>query len=270
MLPILAINFAVWKYRLPARAARTQQTEDWLCNRIIEIARQVNKPLQATVKKKKVRGVDLCPSIAKHDALCLGMGNDAVIAYTDGSALGNPGPCGAGVSIFLRNPDLVIDAGVSLGYNTNNYGELVALLICLRELAAAFSLRSFTRALICSDSAYAIRQILSSNAPQTYVSLIMAARKLRRELDQKITLEFLWVRGHAQVGGNLRADFIAKQFARNSRVLPTPPDVPDFLHSSMTRDWSPGHPLVGLPSACFTQNISINRLQLHHLQVTVA
>ena len=254
VLPILAFNFAVWKYRIPARAARSQQTLDWLCNRIIDIARHVNKPVQ-TSSKKQSHFLGLCPSVARHDALLTSATSDTAICYTDGSALGNPGPCGAGVSIFLREPDVVIDAGASLGMNTNNYGELIALSICLKELASAYTRRPFSRAIIFSDSAYAIRQITSNKAPKTHIECSVDAHKLYLKLGKLFPIVIYWVRAHVNVGGNHRVDFIAKRFAQASVASLAP--VTTIPHASSTSVWGPGHPLLGLPLSCFAQNIGL-------------
>ena len=64
-----------------------------------------------------------------------------VLCSTDGSASPNPGPCGAGVSIFLKDPDIVLDLGESLGHGTNNLAELYALGIAFSELACIKQLR---------------------------------------------------------------------------------------------------------------------------------
>ena len=65
------------------------------------------------------------PSIINHIALTDSTDKNFVFCYTDSSAMPNPGLSGAGVSIFVQDPDEVVDAGVSLGLSTNNAAELV-------------------------------------------------------------------------------------------------------------------------------------------------
>ena len=260
VLPILAFNFAVWKFRLPARAARAERSIDWLCQRIGDLARTFNTPpRQARPRLKSPELNELCPSIAKHDLLVATASPNTAIAYTDGSALNNPGPCGAGVSIFLFNPDTVVDAGLSLGVNTNNFGELVALHICLRVLLSRLSHFAFTRALIFSDSAFAIQHVTSTKAPKTHHKLTLNTRKLYRLLCKKTTVEIHWIRGHVEVGGNTRVDTIAKRFAHGSKALLSPLSFLDSFETFVSTHsiWAPGFPLTGLPIHSFQSGISV-------------
>ena len=133
-LPILAFNLAVWRFRKPAHASRSQKSAEWLCDRILEVSQALYRHALASPSKKLRIAPSLCPSVQKHDALLVAASTDTAFAYTDGSALGNPGPSGAGVSIFLQNPGILIDAGASCGHNTCNYVELFALYICFSEL----------------------------------------------------------------------------------------------------------------------------------------
>ena len=165
VLPTLCFNFATWKFRLPSLAARNHRNGTWMANRISDIARD----LYTTSTKKKPRhkhttmGED--PSVNKHAKIVELASIRTAICYTDGSATPNPGPSGAGASIFLRNPDRVHDLGVSTGSGTNNIGELVALHICFMHLTSLFERGLFDQALIFSDSRYALGLASSSKPP---------------------------------------------------------------------------------------------------------
>ena len=171
-LPILAFNHAVWQFRRPALAARDCKGSDWVVARIVELA--TNNILYASNfhKTKSVRS----KSISPHDSLTSTIDPGIAICYTDGSAVPNPGPCGAGTSIFLNSPDIVIDAGVSLGHSTNNVAELAALAICLAELIDVFKKRTLSKALIFSDSSYAIKLANSKAKPSSNVNLVFLLR----------------------------------------------------------------------------------------------
>src|SRR5688572_26086222 len=116
---------APWQYILflediqRKMSARNHRNESWLANRISDIARD----LYTTSTKKKLRHkhttTEEDPSVNKHDKIVEQASIRTAICYTDGSATPNPGPSGAGASIFLRNPDRVHDLGVSTGLGTN-------------------------------------------------------------------------------------------------------------------------------------------------------
>src|SRR5690606_19671887 len=58
----------------------------------------------------------------------------AIIAYTDGSSLGNPGPGGYGA--ILMDTDKMVKKEISQGYRmtTNNRMELMAVIVALEKL----------------------------------------------------------------------------------------------------------------------------------------
>jgi ribonuclease HI len=60
-----------------------------------------------------------------------GSGSDALIAYIDGGARGNPGPAGYGVRIERPDGTLVEEFGDSIGVATNNVAEYRGLIAAL-------------------------------------------------------------------------------------------------------------------------------------------
>ncbi len=148
VLPILCFNFAVWKFRLPAATSRVSQGVDWICSHIIDLSSNLLTAALSFKKKKKTsknNGPSNSNHFNLHNSLICNFKDDVAICYTDGSALSNPGPCGAGVSIFLCGSDRIVDAGASLDNGTNNIGELAAIFICLSELLRLFELKHFSR-----------------------------------------------------------------------------------------------------------------------------
>ena len=63
-------------------------------------------------------------------------GNDIVV-FTDGSALPNPGPCGAGVCIYWAglSADYIEFAEPVSEYSTSYHGELRAIEVALQKIA---------------------------------------------------------------------------------------------------------------------------------------
>ena len=73
---------------------------------------------------------------------------------------------GGGTSIFLRDPDVVVDCGASLGRGTNNVGELYALGMAFSQLAQIARLTShIRRVVVFCDSKLALRACVSSRSP---------------------------------------------------------------------------------------------------------
>jgi ribonuclease HI/exonuclease III len=248
VLPVLAFNFAVWKFRKPVLAAREWQSVEWIIERICELATNYLKLSHRSCKKKPVKKHAVITSYLNiHDDLLLSFNTDTVFCYTDGSAVPNPGPCGAGASLFFCNPDVVCDAGLSLGLGTNNIAELAALYICLTELLKAHKSRLFSRAVVFSDSRYALRLATSGKKPSANINLVKLLRAVHTEACSAFKVELHWVKGHSHFGGNLRVDSISKHFASQAGHIATDPVqlLPNYV--TLSRPWHLGFPLCTIP-----------------------
>ena len=126
----LSFNFAVWKHKDAARSTKGERDAKYQIGCLIEIASSLFSSCASTATPKK--HYNFFDQMDSHTDLLKGLDKDVVVYYTDGSASPNPGPAGAGVAIFDLQIDRAIDVGLSLGYGTNNLGELVAL--CLAFL----------------------------------------------------------------------------------------------------------------------------------------
>ena len=164
-----------------------------------------NRNASSSRKKtaQKQPGKDTCPE-------------NAVVVYTDGGAIGNPGPGGYGV---------VFESGQTFcgGFNltTNNRMELLAVITALEALEGE------TRP-IClhSDSRYVINGITknwakgwqrrgwkkSDGAPAKNPDLWQRLLDLLPDLD----VRFFWVKGHAGNPLNEACDHLANSTARKS------------------------------------------------------
>ena len=143
-----------------------------------------------------------------------------IVMYTDGGALGNPGPGGYGVVIVDGENRKELSGGYRR--TTNNRMELMA---CIAGLSQYDTPRTI---FLHSDSQYVINSITkgwakgwksrgwkkSNGEPAVNPDL----------WDQLLALcdlhdvEFHWVKGHAGIEGNERCDQLAKQAASGSNL----------------------------------------------------
>ena len=213
---ILSFNFAVWKHKEAARSTKGERDAKYQIGCLEEIASSLfSSCANTSVPKKHYNSFDQGDS---HNTLLNELDKDVVVYYTDGSASPNPGPAGAGVAIFDLQNDRAIDVGLSLGYGTNNLGELVAL--CLAFLHVC-RMRKGRNVAIFSDSMLAIQAAtkkIKKRRPkhETLVRLLQCLYAQAASAARTLTIQ--WVKGHCRIGGNERADSVAKAAARHSTV----------------------------------------------------
>ena len=134
-------------------------------------------PREAPKGRKQKKPVDSVLERLAHDSRVERMNSDTVLCYLDGSASPNPGPCGAGISIFLRDPDRVVDYGASLGRGTNNFAELFGLGIIFTELIfLQASNTHLKKAVVFCDSKLALRAATSRKKTLTNCAITRALR----------------------------------------------------------------------------------------------
>ena len=165
----------------------------------------------------------------------------ALISFTDGSALGNPGPAGAGA--FCSYPTLAREGhhpsqfAICLGKGDNNLGEMVGIFIGLQ-----FFLHCFKRECSCfpldfpaflfSDSLCCISYLIGNWPAPTHQELSRATRKLYHELcDNHPNFRIYWVKAHDSIELNEAADHSAKIGSMASESLKANSTIiiePDF------------------------------------------
>jgi ribonuclease HI len=145
---------------------------------------------------------------------------DAIMIYTDGASLGNPGPGGYGI-VWIRKGDRQERSG---GYRrtTNNRMELIA---CIKALQG---LKKTDRAVLFSDSRYLINAISKGWAQRWRRNGWMRSPTQPAEnadlwaelldLLDSHEVEFRWVRGHAGTPENERCDQLAVQAAQKKNL----------------------------------------------------
>lgn len=248
VVPTLVFNYAVWRFRGPAEASRSVMGFDWLCGKLVELSRTLLH--SATLSKEKRRKP--LASSEPHDIAVSSMPPGSLICYTDGSAMPNPGPCGAGATIFF--PDHLVDLGAPLGIGTNNLAELYAMGICIQELIVEHKSSPFPAALICTDSRYVLGALSSTKTPKSHSTVVSALRQLYSRSLHLFKLSLLWVKGHLDIGGNERVDKISKSFARYSSNSPGSsfPSATSFLASRTRAHWPYGPLCSNPPIHCFS------------------
>ena len=140
-----------------------------------------------------------------------------ITIYTDGSALGNPGPGGYGV-VLMSGPHR---KELSQGYRltTNNRMELMAVCVALEALK--FEGSDVT---IYSDSKYVVDAVTKGwvfgwerkffkdkKNPDLWVRFLRIYRKQY--------VRFVWVKGHADTVENIRCDELAVAAANSNDLL---------------------------------------------------
>jgi ribonuclease HI len=135
-----------------------------------------------------------------------------IVAYADGSCIGNPGPGGWGVVILTPDAALRELSGAAAD-TTNNRMELTAAIEALRHVEAR------SKVVLRSDSEYVVRGINENRKRKANLDLWA---QLDAEIAQRqVSLE--WVRGHADDGWNARADELARAQAERRPPRGAPP-----------------------------------------------
>lgn len=147
-----------------------------------------------------------------------------ITIYTDGSALGNPGPGGYGAVLRYGEHARELSGGFRL--TTNNRMEILAAIEALRALNEP------CKVTLHSDSQYLVDAINKG-----WVKRWQANGWMRNKKEQALNVDlwrqllplldkhdvtFVWVRGHVGNPDNERCDVLAKQAATQTNL---PPDT---------------------------------------------
>jgi ribonuclease HI len=136
---------------------------------------------------------------------------DAWVAYTDGACSGNPGPAGSGMVVI--QPGGRIDEGFEfLGTSTNNVAELTGILRALEAIPA-----EAPSIVIHTDSQYSIGVLTKGWKAKVNQALIATTKAL---LAKRPQARLVYVKGHAGIPMNERADELAREAIQVSRTKP--------------------------------------------------
>jgi ribonuclease HI len=141
-----------------------------------------------------------------------------VIMYTDGSSRGNPGPGGYGVILMAANKRKELSQGYRK--TTNNRMELMAVIAGLEAMK-----KQGLRITIYSDSQYVVKAV-KEGWLNKWLATNFAKGKKNKDLWVKFynlsthhTLQFVWVKGHADNPLNNRCDQLATAAADGNDLL---------------------------------------------------
>ena len=156
------------------------------------------------------------------------------IIYTDGSAIPNPGPSGAGA--FILQPGLPpVRLSASLGLGTNNFGEAWAIGMAISYLLTSSQASPSRFCVILSDSQVCVNALRKGFCHDPKLNYLF--QKIFSMLsDAPFVVKPCWIPGHAGVPGNDEADRLAGLGSENFTKDCPPPEP--FFYSLL----SPGHP----------------------------
>jgi ribonuclease HI len=147
---------------------------------------------------------------------------DAIVVYTDGGSINNPGPGGYGIVIERAGKRQEISGGFR--HTTNNRMEMMAAIVGLRELQNCGK-----KVFLYSDSSYLVNGITKGWARKwrskgwrkgdgEQVLNIDLWKELLELLDG-VDVLFNWVKGHAGNELNERCDRLAVSAARQAEMV---------------------------------------------------
>lgn len=132
-----------------------------------------------------------------------------ITLFSDGSALGNPGPGGFGAILRFGDVEKIVRGGEK--HTTNNRMELLGVIVGLRALKEPCNV------VIISDSSYVIRGInewLVNWVKRDFAKVKNSDLWLSYlEVSKNHRIKGVWVRGHNGHIENERCDVIAKEEA---------------------------------------------------------
>ena len=147
--------------------------------------------------------------------------------YTDGACSGNPGPGGWGVLLQYGDKEKTLKGGDPK--TTNNRMEMMAAIKAIESVNKTYT----AEIILWTDSTYVMKGITewihgwkkknwvkSDKKPVVNTDLW----KVLDNLNSKRNIQWNWVKGHAGVAGNERADELARQGLeemRSANKIPT-------------------------------------------------
>ena len=145
------------------------------------------------------------------------MGVGEIVIYTDGAARGNPGPGGYGVVMIYGKHRKELSEGFEL--TTNNRMELLAVIRGLQALKRNdVHVKIFTDSKYVSDSvnkrwvfSWETKGFKKKKNPDLWREFL--------EVYRRLSVSFIWVKGHANIPENERCDQLAVEASHGNKLL---------------------------------------------------
>ena len=143
---------------------------------------------------------------------------DQVNIYTDGSAIGNPGPGGYGIVMEWKGKEYIKEFSEGFRMTTNNRMELLAVIIGLETLR-----RDGVAVVVYSDSKYVIDAVKKKwvfnwekKDFKNKKNPVLWKRFLK--IQKKHKVDYQWIKGHNAHPQNERCDRLAHTAAKKSPI----------------------------------------------------
>ncbi|CAG2214324.1 RNASEH1 [Mytilus edulis] len=167
---------------------------------------------------------------------------NTAVAFTDGSCLGNPGPCGAGAIIYINDKEEKLKRPVS-NKGSILLAELIAIKMVL-DYIESFSKEQINTLTLFSDSQTALGILTLNWKSDSYHQTINEIKgKIKNLNEHGFLINLNWTPGHANIKGNDEADSLAKEAAKEAETLAvddivfTKQDVKKAARNSVTKKW---------------------------------
>ena len=137
--------------------------------------------------------------------------------YTDGACSGNPGKGGWGVVILDNNKEILLNGGDQL--TTNNKMELTAAIKALEYFKIKKDLIIYTDSKYVKDGIESWIKNWKKNGWKTSTKKIVKNKELWIQLDNLINkhnVNWKWVKGHAGLEFNEKADELARKYIESN------------------------------------------------------
>lgn len=137
-----------------------------------------------------------------------------LVIYTDGACSGNPGPGGWGVLMQFGKNEKELFGGET--ETTNNRMEMMAAIEALRAIKEGYN----GEITLWTDSTYVLKGITEwihgwkkRNWKKSDKKPVINADlwRILDDLNQRHKIDWKWVKGHAGIEGNERADELARR-----------------------------------------------------------
>ena len=143
-----------------------------------------------------------------------------IIIYTDGAALGNPGPGGYGAVMMHAEHRKELSGGFRR--TTNNRMELTAAIEALNALKQSCSVSLHTDSVYVKDGITKWIENWKNNGWRTAAKKPVKNAELWQLLDDAVKrhdVTWYWVKGHNGDEGNERADELANMGLNNYKIM---------------------------------------------------